>query len=365
MVSVIDSKYMSYNFVMPTYQKFVSDVFSTLSTSYKNLSSSDLTPKSLSNTVREYGNISLRDIFTFFGLALLWTLLRYVTTVFLLKPLLSINKLGKNERRKAPESLWKLLFYSSTWCYAVYLLFFTKYDFFFNPPLTFYGWKNGQDVPQDIYTFYMVQLSFYFHSVYGTLYMDVWRKDSVVMLLHHFVTLLLVGFSYIFRFTNVGILVLFFHDITDIILEFTKLVLYHKTVGGKWTKICDFISTIGFVLFGTAWFVFRLYWYPLKALYAAGHTSVVVMGQEPPFFLFFNILLWILLGMNIYWFKFIVIMAYYVVTGKSNEVEDVREYDEDKGPQRSSDSDGNSNKKKQEMGNGDASRKNGLMKKHQ
>lgn len=364
MTAAIDAKYTSYNFTMPTYQKFFVDVFMTFSKSYSRLSTNDALPKSWIKTVRDYGHLSLNDVLVFMGLALFWTLLRYVTTVFLFKPLLSVNKLGEKETRKAPESLWKLIFYTSTWCYSIYLLFFTKYDFFFNPPLTFYRWRNGQNVPQDIYSFYMVQLSLYFHSVYATLYMDVWRKDSVVMLLHHFVTLLLVGFSYAFRFTNVGVLILFVHDVTDIILEFTKLVLYHKTVGGNWTKICDIISTIGFVIFGTAWFVFRLYWYPLKAMYAAGHTSVIVMGKEPPFYLFFNVLLWILLCMNIYWFKFIVIMAYYVITGKTNEVEDVREYDEDKFSSEPKDTEEITRRKTRSMANGDMPH-NGIKKKHQ
>jgi len=35
--------------------------------------------------------------------------------------------------------------------------------------------------------------------------------------------------------------------------------------------------------------------------------------------------------MHIYWFKFIVQMAYTLLTGKSKSVEDVREYEEENG----------------------------------
>lgn len=98
-------------------------------------------------------------------------------------------------------------------------------------------------------------------------------------------------------------------------------------------------------------FIFRLYWYPLKAMYSAGYASVVFLPDEEPFYLFFNVLLWMLLCMNIYWFKvrsmiiwysgklyllilsiclqFIVVMAYHVVTGKVKEIDDTREYEED------------------------------------
>ena len=62
------------------------------------------------------------------------------------------------------------------------------------------GWKIDAVVPFSIYIAYMVQISFYVHSVYATLFIDVWRKDSIVMLLHHFVTMFLISFSYIFRY---------------------------------------------------------------------------------------------------------------------------------------------------------------------
>ena len=51
-------------------------------------------------------------------------------------------------------------------------------------------------VPLDITALYVVVFAFYLHSVYATLYIDRWRKDSLVMLFHHFLTMSLVGFSY-------------------------------------------------------------------------------------------------------------------------------------------------------------------------
>lgn len=38
-----------------------------------------------------------------------------------------------------PESTWKLVFYTMSWSYSTYLLFFTNYTFFYNPPSVFYG----------------------------------------------------------------------------------------------------------------------------------------------------------------------------------------------------------------------------------
>lgn len=54
-------------------------------------------------------------------------------------------------------------------------------------------------ISTDITIAYLLQGSFYGHSIYASLYMDVWRRDSVVMVTHHVVTLVLITFSYAFR----------------------------------------------------------------------------------------------------------------------------------------------------------------------
>ena len=67
------------------------------------------------------------------------------------------------------------------------------------------------------------------------------------------IRVIVVTSDYFFRYTKVGILILFLHDITDVILEGTKLFVYYKTKGGCWYKICDALSTVGFIMFGVTW----------------------------------------------------------------------------------------------------------------
>lgn len=57
------------------------------------------------------------------------------------------------------------------------------------------GWHRGIEVPIDIYIVYIAQLGFYIHSFYGTAVMDVVRKDSTIMFIHHAVSCTLLGFS--------------------------------------------------------------------------------------------------------------------------------------------------------------------------
>ncbi|TRZ03303.1 hypothetical protein DNTS_027472 [Danionella cerebrum] len=229
---------------------------------------------------------------------------------------------------KMPESAWKLVFYTMSWSYSTYLLFFTSYSFFQNPPSVFYDWKSGMSVPTDIAIAYLIQGSFYGHSIYATIYMDAWRKDSLVMVVHHFITLALITFSYAFRYHNIGILVLFLHDINDIQLEFTKINVYFKIRGGKEYLINDVLSNMGAVSFSITWFWFRLYWFPLKVMWATCVTSIKTV-PDIPFYFFFNMLLFALLLMNIYWFLFIVLFVAKVLTGQMKEVNDVREYEEE------------------------------------
>ncbi|NXU27874.1 CERS1 synthase, partial [Thalassarche chlororhynchos] len=228
--------------------------------------------------------------------------------------------LQPKDAAKMPESAWKLLFYTLSWSYGIYLLFFTDYPFFYDPPSVFYDWKKGMDVPTDIAIAYLLQCSFYGHSIYATAYMDTWRKDSVVMLLHHVVTLTLIAFSYAFRCQEQGLQG-----------ELARLP------GGRrlcWGKLC-WVSRLSrdphgplnppcFLCPGRFWF--RLYWFPLKVLYATCYSSLQSVPNIP-FYFFFNALLLVLTLMNIYWFLYIVLFVAKVLMGQMQEVNDVREYD--------------------------------------
>ncbi|NXG14356.1 CERS1 synthase, partial [Grallaria varia] len=204
--------------------------------------------------------------------------------------------LQPKDAAKMPESAWKLLFYTLSWSYGTYLLFFTDYPFFYDPPSVFYGWKRGMEVPTDIAIAYLLQGSFYGHSIYATAYLDTWRKDSVVMLLHHVVALTLIASSYAFRAWEalLGLPLLGGHNPTPF--------------------LCP------------ARFWFRLYWFPLKVLYATCYSSLQLV-PDIPFYFFFNALLLILTLMNIYWFLYIVLFVAKVLMGQMQEVNDVREYD--------------------------------------
>ncbi|KAJ7321492.1 Ceramide synthase 1 [Desmophyllum pertusum] len=276
------------------------------------------------NDVSSYGFISAKDILLCLVLGVVFTILRYFLTTAVFKPFFSWCQFIEKDQKKCPESAFKLLFYSSAYGYCCYILF--KYNYLQDPSRNCWeGWYKGMPVPQDIYMLYLVEAGFYFHSIYATLFMDQWRRDSILMILHHILANCLILFSFAIRYHRIGILVLFLHDINDVSLEFTKLCLGFKSRGGKYHRIPDILSTTGFLTFAVLWFYCRLYLYPIKVLYTCGCGCRPYVPLTAPFYFFFNGMLWTLFFMNLWWFQFIVWLIIRIVCGKSPGVEDTRE----------------------------------------
>ncbi|NXE99385.1 CERS1 synthase, partial [Menura novaehollandiae] len=247
--------------------------------------------------------------------------------------------LQPKDAAKMPESAWKLLFYSLSWSYGIYLLFFTDYPFFYDPPSVFYDWQQGMEVPRDIAIAYLLQGSFYGHSIYATAYMDTWRKDSVVMLLHHVVTLTLIASSYAFSVALPLHETFWSHkEWCSPVLPFprSRVAIPSQMPGagsgmpgelaGCAGPLLSQGATKATLLLCPGRFWFRLYWFPLKVLYATCHSSLQSVPNIP-FYFFFNALLLVLTLMNIYWFLYIVLFVAKVLLGQMQEVNDVREYD--------------------------------------
>jgi len=286
-------------------------------------------PGSFFDDVLRYSKVKWINVLCVVALALCFTLSRIWLTRRVVLPLCEYLRLPLSVRDKVPESVWKLIFYSIAWLWSCYVVLISgRYNYFHDPMSCWENFRSDMEVPEipwDITIGYLIQSSFYLHSIYGTIYMDIWRKDSIVMLVHHFLTLMLIGFSFAFRCHAVGALVLLLHDISDVALEFTKINVYLKYRGGQYRPINDALSTVGFGIFALSWFVFRLYWFPLKVLYVTLYGAAHMLPVSIPFIPMFNVMLWILLGMNTYWFHFILLCLYKVFTGQM--INDTREFE--------------------------------------
>ncbi|EDO49866.1 predicted protein, partial [Nematostella vectensis] len=223
------------------------------------------------------------------------------------------------DKKKFPESAWKLLYYGSAYSFTCYVLFSGKHQFFQDTVLCWKGWRKSMPVPSDIYTIYVVQAGFYFHSIYATVFMDKWRADSIVMICHHILANALILFSFATRYHNIGVIVLFLHDISDIFLEATKIFLCFNSRPNGPFRMFGFLVNAGFLSFALSWFICRLYLYPHKVLHTTGHSGRRLY-EDLPFYFFFNSMLWALFAMNIWWFHFILLLIVRVLNGSSRAV---------------------------------------------
>lgn len=81
-----------------------------------------------------------------------------------------------------------------------------------------------------------------------------------------------------------------------------------------------------FALFVHCRFISRLYYFPLKVLYAC---STVLLSREfyPEYTLLIVSMLLLLTAMNVFWFSQMLVFLYKIFTGELREVDDIREYD--------------------------------------
>lgn len=264
------------------------------------------------------------------------TLLRYLLNLFIFKPFARCYNLREKDSEKFPEAAWKFCVYICSWSFTVYIVVLSgRHDFFHYPCHIWRGYEFNNNsyfeipLPEDIYWLYIANMGYYLHSVVGTLFMDVWRKDSVMLLFHHFLTFFMLEFSFLIKYYRIGALVLLLHDISDILLEFTKINIYLKMRGNTLHRINAILSDVFFFIFTISWAWFRLYWYPLKLLHGANWCAYIYhKDRQPMMYLFFNVMLIFLQLLHIYWFWIIIRLVYKIISGQMEDgVEDTREYD--------------------------------------
>lgn len=63
----------------------------------------------------------------------------------------------------------------------------------------FTDWSLGGPVEPSIYWLYMAQLGMYLHFIFVTIFVNEKKKDYNVLLVHHFLTIALLLWSYALR----------------------------------------------------------------------------------------------------------------------------------------------------------------------
>ena len=87
-------------------------------------------------------------------------------------------------------------------------------NMYFNYPLMLYG--------ENVRLFFLASLGFHIMNIIEQLSSTVKRSDYYEMLLHHCLTVALIVGSYLINLVEIGVLVIYIHDFTDIFSNFGK-----------------------------------------------------------------------------------------------------------------------------------------------
>jgi len=202
------------------------------------------------------------------------------------------------------EETWRLTYYFAVSVYGFVVLY--DKSWFQDPMLCWLG-LGSQPFPDDVRIYYYVQLGMYV-SLLAFIARDNERKDYWEQVIHHLVTISLMGFSYVQGYYRIGSLVLLVHDFADVFLEAAKAAFNLKYQA---------TSEALFVVFAVAFCASRIVVYPWWILrnVAIGLSTVAVrMGGYNWFYL---VLLGTLQILHLFWFRTIVVMAYkFIAKGK-------------------------------------------------
>ena len=211
------------------------------------------------------------------GMTIMWTLVRFlmangVYAYFINK----LTGIPTETVLKVRESLWKFTAYFFLWATSFYVTFFRGHDFFWNTSMFFSYDRNNHF---DLNLCYALEATFYIHSVFATLFLDVKRKDDFAMLLHHVVTLLLIGMSYKIQSITIGVLIFMLDDISDFLLELAKIFKY-ITESNEYrnSSVLLLASDISAGSFAVLWVTNRLYLHITKVQRGAAYGTMCSGG---------------------------------------------------------------------------------------
>ncbi|KDO21148.1 hypothetical protein SPRG_12929 [Saprolegnia parasitica CBS 223.65] len=157
---------------------------------------------------------------------------------------------------------------------------------------------------------YITQLAIWIYTAFSCKFLEEIRKDYLVMMTHHVVTIALVSWSYAQGYLPVGVLILIVHDASDIPLDLLKMANYMKLEGASGLFITEGL----FAIVLSVWFYVRIYLFPVKLINSAfwenreacmspadAHDLSILSFPGVPMWFGFNALLITLYVLHVWW----------------------------------------------------------------
>lgn len=216
-------------------------------------------------------------------------------------------KLGLIYKKKLAASLFKVVYYTTIVIIGYSIM---KDSDFFPKELGGSGdminlFKNGVpgylffEKPAFFNHYYLSNLGFIITDLIWLLFIYETQNDFCLMLLHHSLAISLVTFSYLHNYSQIGIIVFFLHDLTDIFVYLVRIIINTNLADRVKVSIC----------------VFFLIFYVYMRLYVFGKLlliTVIHMNDWNPFSIILCGFMFILMLMHIYWIYQISCRVYHV-----------------------------------------------------
>nr|KJB79307.1 hypothetical protein B456_013G043800 [Gossypium raimondii] len=232
-----------------------------------------------------------------------------------------MNEATQAKIAKCSESMWKLAYYATV---ETFILKITYHEPWFTDTKQYFrGWPD-QELKLSLSLFYMCQCGFYIYSIAALLTWETRRKDFAVMMSHHVITVILIGYSYITSFFRIGSIILALHDASDVFLEAAKVFKYSERELG---------ASVCFGLFAISWLLLRLIFFPFWVIKTSSYDvrEFLNLSESYPMSLYyvFNTMLLMLLVFHVYWWFLICSMIMRQLKNRGKVGEDIRSDSED------------------------------------
>lgn len=118
-----------------------------------------------------------------------------------------------------------------------------------------------QPVPRFLDDLYVIKLAYHTYEAMLTFGFHRNRRDFSEFLLHHLLTIALVSYSYSTNFLPIGAIVMILMDFSDVFVAMFKMAV----------DVNETMQNILFMLMFFTWFYFRIYYFPIYAIYQLWH----------------------------------------------------------------------------------------------
>ncbi|KAG6588659.1 LAG1 longevity assurance-like 2, partial [Cucurbita argyrosperma subsp. sororia] len=234
---------------------------------------------------------------------------------------LKLDEATQSKVVKCSESMWKLAYYGTVEICILKIAY--NEPWFRDSNQYFKGWPN-QELQLPLKLFYMCQCGFYLYSIAALLIWETRRKDFSVMMSHHVITVILIGYSYMTRFFQIGSVILALHDASDVFMEAAKVFKYSEKELG---------ASVFFGFFAVTWLVLRLIFFPFWVIKATSYDLCEYLklsdANSRLIYYVFNTMLLMLLVFHIYWWLLICSMIHRQLKNRGKVGEDIRSDSED------------------------------------